>query len=120
MNPFTALPAKWRAGIYYATFVLTVLYGGTRLGFDTVHVALPVWLVVAGKVGPFLVGAFSITAASNTVVRARRVLDDREPAAVTPAAVAAEVVRQLQSTPHVPAPRLRDAGGRFRSPADRS
>ena len=104
MNPFTALPPKVRAWIYYATFVLGVGIGGTELGFDLAEHAYPLWLRVAAKELPFVASAFAITAASNTITRARRVFV--EPVQVQPEAVqaiAAKVSEQIH----------RDARGRF-------
>lgn len=100
MNPFTALPPKWRAALYWAAFIVGVVLGVLHIWYTND----PRWLVKADATLPYVTTAFGLVAATNTVTKARRAYVEH----VTPDTVAAKVVE-----------RLRDDKGRFRSPADR-
>jgi len=61
-----ALPPHVRSAVYLGYSIVGVVLGAILLSYLVLQLALPVWLVVANVVFPFIGTAFGLTAASNT------------------------------------------------------
>lgn len=65
MNPLTKLKPGHRFVVYAILFALDVIIGGTEIGYKTLDLTFPAWLLVSDAVFKFLTAGGVMTALSH-------------------------------------------------------